>query len=69
MDAETINALKELGAMAWMGILSLGLLWLRKNGNSAKLEKKIDEQSQQISEVRESVARIEGHLNIGKRGR
>ncbi|NIO41041.1 MAG: hypothetical protein GTO41_13235 [Burkholderiales bacterium] len=69
METELINALKELGAVAWLGILSWQAIKIRRNGgNNASLEKKIDALSERVYGLSQSVARIEGHLEIKSKG-
>jgi hypothetical protein len=68
IDAQTIQAIGNLGAVPLLG----GLLWLtikihrNGNGNLRKLEGKLDETNERIYELAQSVARIEGQLNLNE---
>ncbi len=74
METDLINAIKELGAVAWLGILSWQAIKLRKNGkngNIDRLERKVDDVQRKVDDSHEKiyalaqcVARIAGHLNI-----
>lgn len=64
MDIDIISAIKELSAVAWLGLLSWQTIKMKKNGNAVKLESKIDEANERIYKLAQCVARIEGHLKI-----
>jgi hypothetical protein len=64
-DVETIRALGELGVIPILGFILWTQIKIRKRTEiTAVLEKKIDEQGEQIMKLSQSVARIEGHLKI-----
>ncbi len=61
MDIELINSLGNLGAVAWLGVLSFMVIKQRRNGNGSK---ELRELKGYVMRLIEDVAKIKGHLNI-----
>jgi hypothetical protein len=68
VDAQTLQAIGNLGAVPLLGILLWQAIKIRKNGNGnlRKLEEKLDTTNERIYGLAQSIARIEGHLNINE---
>jgi hypothetical protein len=68
IDAQLIQAIGNIGAVPVLGTLLWFAVRIYKNGNGnlRKLEEKLDETNERIYGLAQSVARIEGHLNINE---